>query len=39
MNEKLKLYTEQHSKQTDMINNLVETQMKNTLINKLQNNN
>ena len=39
MNEKLKQYTEQHSKQTEIINNIVETQMKNTLINKLQNNN
>lgn len=39
MNDKLKQYTEKHTQQTQHIENIVETQMKTTLINKLHNNN
>jgi hypothetical protein len=37
MNEKLKQYTQKHLQQTEMIENIVENQMKNTLISKLDN--
>ena len=39
MNNKLKEYTEKYTNQTQQIENLVENQMKTTLINKLHNNN
>ena len=38
MNDKLKQYTEKHTQQTQHIENIVENQMKTTLINKLHNN-
>ncbi len=39
LNDKLKQYTEKHTQQTQQIENIVENQMKSTLINKLHNNN
>ncbi len=39
LNDKIKQYTEKHTQQTQQIENIVENQMKSTLINKLHNNN
>jgi hypothetical protein len=39
MNDKLKQYTDKHTQQTQHIENIVESQMKTALINKLHNSN
>jgi hypothetical protein len=39
LNDKLKHYTDKHTQQTSIIENTIESQMKNALINKMANNN